>query len=89
MVCAGSPTERVVDAFQLLAAKTISLDEGLVFVVHLPNVVAKRSQRTLSLGISLTTHPSLVFLVGLLFFHHKTSQKSPLPYSRGFTFVLQ
>lgn len=77
MVCAGSPTEKVVDAFQLLAAKTINLDEGFVFVVCRPNVVDKRSQRTLSLGISLTTHPSLVFLIGLLFIHQKASQKSP------------
>lgn len=72
MVCAGSPREKVVDAFQLLAAKTISLDEGFVFVVYLPNVVAKRSQRTLSVGISLTTHPSLLFLIGLLFIHQKS-----------------
>lgn len=71
VVCAGSPTEKVVDAYQLLAAKTISLDEGVVFVVSLPNVVAKQSQRTLSLGTSLTTHPSLLFLIGLLFFSSK------------------
>ncbi|CAM9312365.1 unnamed protein product, partial [Bubo scandiacus] len=46
-------------------------------ILFLPNVVAKRSQRTLSLEISLTTHPSRVFLIGLLFFHRKTSHKSP------------
>lgn len=65
------------DAFQLLASKTISLDERFVFVVQLPNVVAKRSQRTLSLGISLTTHASLVVLIGLLFSHQNPSRKSP------------
>lgn len=74
--------------FRFLAAKTISLDEGFVLVGYLPNVVAKRSQRTLSLGISLTTHPSLVFLT--VYSSKKPLRNHlPLPYGRGFTFVLQ
>jgi len=54
-------------------------------------VVAKRSQRTLSLGISLTTHPSLVFLIGLLFFfiERPLINHLPLPFSSSFPFPLQ
>ena len=45
--------------------KVVSLEEGFVSVVELPNVEAKRSQRMLRLETSLAAHPSPVFLIRL------------------------
>lgn len=89
MVCAGSPREKVVDAFQLLAAKTISLDEGFVFVVYLPNVVAKSKDTKCG---SIFNHTSITALFNwIIVYSSKKPLRNhlPLPYGRGFTFVLQ